>query len=275
MSAVLDVKDINFSYVANRPILKNVSFSLRAGELINLLGRNGCGKTTLLECLAGNRRASGGSILLNGKEISACSTEERAKKISVVYQEHNAPFPYAVLDVVKMGRTPYIPMFGGCKAEDTAIAWEALRMVGLEHLADRAYTQISGGERQMVLIARALAQQTGVVLLDEPTSHLDFRNQTLIMKTIHELVVRENIAVLMSTHSPYQALMYDSSTMLMKDGRVVALGNSRDVINDNNLSDIYDMQIHVTRILDAQTGAEISACIPFADSIPFSANDAK
>ena len=266
MNVVLRAEQLAFSYSPGHKVLDGISFELHRGELINLLGCNGCGKTTLLDIITGMSRPSAGRVLIKGKDVKDYSAEQIAKEVSIVYQEHSAPFPYEVIDVVRMGRTPYISTFSAPDEQDARIAEQALQQVGLFHLANRPYTQISGGERQMVLIARALAQQTDIILLDEPTSHLDFRNQAIVIKTIHRLVKEREVSVLMTTHMPYHALIYSSKAALMKDGKLLAFGQSQEVINDQNLSRLYEMGVHVLHTYDDRLGAQVSTCVPIMDS---------
>ena len=179
----------------------------------------------------------------------------------MVFQDHSAPFPFTVLDVVKMGRTPHLPPFGSPTRKDQAVCLEALDTVGLRDLALEPYTQLSGGERQLILIARALAQRTDVVMMDEPTSHLDYRNATTVISTAHTLAHEQGKAVVMITHMPDQAFYYPSRTALMKNGRFFASGPSEAVLTKENLSEVYDMDMLVLTASD-DDGHEYLTCRP-------------
>jgi iron complex transport system ATP-binding protein len=180
MDALIRLKGGEFHY-GDHVIFKGVNLDIRRAEVMCILGANGCGKTTLLRCLNGNMLLKKGNIYLDEVDITSMRIDAIARKIGFVFQEHHAPFPFSVLEVVRMGRAPHLPLFAMPSFQDTEIAKEKLDLVGMYHLKDKPYTQISGGERQLVLIARTLAQEPDVILMDEPTSHLDFRNQMIIL----------------------------------------------------------------------------------------------
>lgn len=215
---VVSVEHVAFGYVPGRLVLKDVSFELAAGEVLMVLGANGCGKSTLMRLLLGQARPGAGRIRLLGRDVSAMSPRDLARRAAMVFQDHSAPFPFTVEDVVAMGRTPHLGPLGNPSREDRAICAEALDAVGLSHLVAEAYTRLSGGERQMVLIARALAQGTELVMMDEPTSHLDYRNSAMVITMAHRLTAQQGKAVIMITHSPDQALYFPSKAALMRDG---------------------------------------------------------
>jgi len=169
MAELLQVRGAAFGY-DDREVFGGLDFEVCAGETLCILGANGCGKTTLLRCLGGGLRLKRGKIALAGRDLAALGPIEIARTMGFVFQEHSAPFPFPVLEVVRMGRAPYLSFLAQPSKRDTAIAEQALEMVGMAHLRDKPYTRISGGERQLVLIARTLAQQPRVILLDEPTS---------------------------------------------------------------------------------------------------------
>ncbi|OGO04846.1 MAG: hypothetical protein A2Y73_02625, partial [Chloroflexi bacterium RBG_13_56_8] len=213
----LSIQAATFAY-DRRPIFQDLSLELEPGCIAALLGPNGCGKTTLLRCLGGALRLQRGQVLLEGRDLWSYSETERARRIAFVFQEHRTVFPYSVLETVRMGRTPHLRFLGSPTRHDTEVAEHALEMVGCSYLRDQRYTEISGGERQLALIARALAQEPIALLLDEPTSHLDFGNQTLLLETVSRLAEEQGLAVLMSTHFPNHALLIAAVVHLMHAG---------------------------------------------------------
>jgi iron complex transport system ATP-binding protein len=169
----VELTDGAFGY-GRGDVFRGLNLSVGAGEVVCLLGPNGCGKTTLLRCLGGSLHLRQGSVFLGAQNIASLPVEQIAKRVGIVHQEHTMLFPYAVLEMVRMGRSAYLGMFSSPSPRDTQISDQALESVGIAHLRAKPYTQISGGERQLALVARALAQEPEVLLLDEPTSHLDF-----------------------------------------------------------------------------------------------------
>ena len=259
---IIKAEHVAFSYTAEVPILQDISFEVYKGEVLMVLGANGCGKSTLMKTLLNENKRQSGKIELNGKDVSHMGTVEMARNVAMVFQDHNAPFPFPVIDVVKMGRAPYLPVFGRPTKEDIQIAHDSLAAVGLLDYADEPYTNLSGGQRQMVLIARALAQKTDLVLMDEPTSHLDYRNAAIVLNAANRLATEQNKAVIMITHAPDQAFYYTSKAALMKNGRFFAYGMSEDVLTTQTLSDVYDMEVKVLESVDPQTGFTYLTCRP-------------
>ena len=189
MGPVIRAEHLVFGYAKDVPVLTDVSFEVSAGEVLMILGANGCGKSTLMRVLLAERRLASGAVTLAGDDVAHLPAREIARRVAMVFQDHNAPFPFPVMDVVAMGRTPYLPALGAPGARDREICREALDAVGMRRLAEVPYTQISGGERQLVLIARALAQQTPLIMMDEPTSHLDYRNAATVPSS-HPTITR-------------------------------------------------------------------------------------
>lgn len=236
-----------FSY-GQREIFHNLNLELAQGDIFCLLGANGCGKTTLLRCLNGLLSLKEGNVWLNGQEIASLSETERAKILGFVFQEHNFLFPYSVLETVCMGRAPHLGFFSSPSRKDTQIAERALEMVGLAHLKDKPCTEISGGERQLSLIARALAQEPAVLLLDEPTSHLDFGNQVLILETIRRLAQEKGLTVIMATHFPGHALLVSNKVALMKNGNFANVGRPEQVLTESNLKNLYGIDVKIVSV---------------------------
>ena len=208
MNGIIEVKDLSFFY-GEKKVFEDLTLEIKRGEVFCLLGPNGCGKTTLIDCLMALHRPSAGSIDLCGRPLSGYKRHEIAQKVAFVPQIHSPSFPYTVKEVVLMGRTAYTGAFSAPGKKDEEIAIEAIGRVGMLSFADRAYTSLSGGEMKLVLLARALGQESDVIIMDEPTAHLDFRNELLFLETIGELVRKNGISVLIATHSPTHAFYFE------------------------------------------------------------------
>jgi iron complex transport system ATP-binding protein len=243
---MLEVKGLHFRHQHTKvDVLKGVEFSVNGGEIATLLGPNGSGKTTVLKCIAGLWKPQKGEILFGSKNISNLPYEKRAKMLAVVPQEHEPPFPYSVLEVVLMGRAPHVSMFSSPSRNDYVKAEEAINTVGITHLKEKAYTKISGGERQLALIARALAQESSVLLLDEPTSYLDFRNKVLVLKKVREIAKGNGLTVLMTLHDPNLAMLFSDKAVMINEGHVVSNGAPESVITEDNLKKVYGIDVSI------------------------------
>jgi iron complex transport system ATP-binding protein len=243
---MLEIIDIHFSHSGgDAEILKGISFRIESGNVTVLLGPNGSGKTTLFQCIAGLWRHNSGRILLNGADIGSLPPEKRAKTLAVVPQEHDPPFPYSVLDVVLMGRASHVSLFSTPSKEDYRKTKEAMEMIGIDHLAERPYTKISGGERQLVLVARALAQEAPLLLLDEPTSHLDFRNQIMILKKIRDIVKHKGLTALVTLHDPNHAALFSDHIVMLNAGKALADGPPNEIISQESLKALYGVDVDI------------------------------
>ncbi|MDN7024830.1 ABC transporter ATP-binding protein [Methanoculleus sp. FWC-SCC1] len=254
---ILEVDNASFSYDGITRQFDGITFSLREGEVLSLLGRNGTGKSTLIKCIMNLLRLQNGRVSLNGQDVAGMRPEEIARQIGYVPQVHNTVFPFTALDFVLMGRAPHIATFAVPKEEDYAKADEAFSRIGITHLREKSIAEISGGESQMVMIARALAQEPAMLILDEPTSHLDFGNQMRVITTIDRLAAG-GIAVLMSTHFPDHGFMISHSVAVLQGGRMIAYGRAEDVITRENLLTAYGIDVCVRYIEEA--GRRV--CIP-------------
>jgi iron complex transport system ATP-binding protein len=257
----IEIREAAFSYRKGPPVFEGLNYSARSSGIFCLLGPNGCGKTTLLKCIAGLLQLKSGEILLHGRSIVSLQRNVIASTIGYISQEHTYTFAYSVFDMVLMGRAPHLGMFSSPSKEDFVIAGECLDRVGIAHLRDKRFTEISGGERQMVLIARVLAQRPQIMLLDEPTSHLDFRNQTLVLRMISKLA-SDGLLVIMTSHVPNHAILYASHVSLMNQGRLVIVGEPEDVITEKNLREIYSIDVNIFEVIDPTTGETIKFCEP-------------
>lgn len=260
MEPKLQVKDAAFNY-GKRTIFSGLNLDVLSGEVVCILGPNGCGKTTLMRCMNGLLNLNKGHILLDGQKLDSMPPDKVAKTIGFVFQDHNLTFPFSVLEVVRMGRAPHLSFFASPSQVDTEIAIEALTTVGLLHLKDKPYTQISGGERQLVFIARVLAQKPQVVLMDEPTSHLDFKNQVLVLRMIDKLAA-QGLTVVMTTHLPDQAILYSSKVALMNSGRFIATGAPSEVMTEQNIGEVYGMKVRILQAKDPASGEVLKFVVP-------------
>jgi iron complex transport system ATP-binding protein len=230
---------------AGDPVVHDVSFRVEQGRLAVLLGPNGSGKTTLFKCIAGLWKPTAGKVRLDGTDLLSLNYRQRAALLAVVPQEHSPTFPYSVMDAVLMGRAPHVGLYSAPSSADIDITRKALDDVGISHLADRCYTRISGGERQMALIARAIAQDAPLLLLDEPTSHLDFRNQHRVLEMVRRIASDKGLTVLMTLHDPNLTAFFADQVIMLKNGEIVADGEPDTVLNEQTLGLLYDVSIGI------------------------------
>jgi iron complex transport system ATP-binding protein len=256
MDLILEVDSLAYSY-GNGPVFENVSFSLGKGEVMCILGPNGAGKSTLIKCVAGIFRPAAGSVRIMGEDTFSLGAEGIAKLIGYVPQQNDVVFPFTVLDFIVMGRTPHISLFSSPGEKDVEIARESLAIVSMEELAERTMNSLSGGQRQMVLIARALAQKPSLLLLDEPTSHLDFGNQVLVLETIQKLA-SSGLSILMNTHMPDHAFLIGSRAAALTGGKLIAQGEVAAVVNSKMMSSVYGVKVAVREIEDMRR----KVCVP-------------
>jgi iron complex transport system ATP-binding protein len=234
---MLKVRNLNFGYNGTK-ILKDISFQVGDGHLCGLFGPNGCGKTTLFKCCLNFLKFREGEVVMDGVDIKHTRVEEMAKLVAYVPQEHKPPFPYSVKEVVLMGRTPHLGgVFGICH-EDKKKALDALKLLGILDIADKPYNHQSGGQRQLVLIARAVAQETKLLFLDEPTSALDFKNQIKIWRIL-EKISEKGTTILACTHDPNHVLWFCDKVIVLGEEGVIANGTPRDSITKETLERIY------------------------------------
>lgn len=255
---IYDVKGINFTYPgSDRQILKDVSLTLNEGDVLAVLGPNGAGKTTMLNCLAGLLKPNSGDILLEGKSMKSLKPHEVAKVIGYVPQIHTPAFSYKVLDFVIMGRAPKVSLLGRPSQDDVDYCYSILEDMGIDHLAGKSYIEISGGERQQVLIARAIAQEPKAILFDEPTAHLDFGNQHKVLYMIKKMS-EKGFAVIITTHNPDHALLLgDRTAIVSRDGHLIS-GKTEDIVTEENLRDIYRTDIKMIRIPEMERVAVVT-----------------
>jgi iron complex transport system ATP-binding protein len=240
---MLDIRSLAFGF-PGRTVGADVSFNLGAGEVLCVLGPNGGGKTTLFRTVLGLLEPHGGSIHVDGLPLSALSRGEIARRIGYVPQGHTAYFAFTVREFVLMGRTAHLGVFASPARNDLIVAGRSLESLGIAHLADKPVTEISGGERQLALVARALAQEPKLLVLDEPTASLDFGNQVRVLERIGALAA-SGIAILFSSHDPDHAFLCARRALLLAEGRVLEIGAPRDVIRPDTLEHMYRVSVQV------------------------------
>ena len=260
------ISNISFGY-EKIAILQNINVNIRKGRVVSLLGPNGCGKTTLLKIINGSLKSEKGTVYIDGSDIRRASYRQIARKMGQVSQNHKSSFPFTVLDVVLTGRAPYVPAFSSPGTRDMSICSGILEKLGITHLSQKPYTRISGGERQLVMIARALVQEPKFLLLDEPTTFLDLKNQMHILKSVVTLARERNITVLMTLHDPNHALMFSDAIILMKKpsdspgvdtppegnnvkgdrsgNNIVSTGSPAEVITTNHMKEAYGIDVDI------------------------------
>ena len=254
----IEVKDLCFSY-GEHQVLNGVSFQIRRGELVALMGPNGTGKSTLFRLMLGFLHGQKGSIKIDGTELGLMSNAQRAGKLAYIPQSVDPVYNYTVEEVVLMGLTGSLGILDMPKKEHKQAVRQVLQMLGIEYLSERGYARISGGERQLVLLARAMVQRAGTLLMDEPTANLDYGNQHRVMKKVRELN-REGYTVMMSTHNPEQAFLYADRAVILCDGSVVADGPPEEVLTREMLERIYGIPVVLA---DENLGTrKVRVCLP-------------
>ncbi len=247
---VLKVNDLCFAYPNGRKVLHDVSFSAEAGTMLCLLGPNGSGKTTLLKCLLRLLKHSSGAVLLDGQPAEQYSSGRLAQMVAYVPQTPSSAFAFTVRQIVLLGRTPHLGPMGFETDLDHRVVKAAMEMTEVHQFADRTLDELSGGEAQRVMIARALAQQPQIMLLDEPTSHLDIRNQLLIYRMMHRLAHDWNMAIVCVSHDVNLAGRFADRLVLMREGKVLAAGACDEVIRRDVLSKAYDVEVELIATSD-------------------------
>ncbi|WP_197050653.1 ABC transporter ATP-binding protein [Methanobacterium sp. SMA-27] len=251
----MEVIDATFTYDGMKNIFENISFKVDRGDVFCILGANGAGKTTLIKCLTGLLAPSSGKVLLNNINIHSLNASEIAKEIGYIPQIHNSTFAFTVLDVVLMGRSPYLDIFESPSRKDIKIADKALKTLNIAHMRNKPYTEISGGEQQLVFIARVLTQEPDILILDEPTSHLDFGNQIRTLDVIEKLA-KNGLSILMSSHFPDHAFISANKVAILKDKNLIDIGTPSEVITEKNMEETYGIKVNIVEFDDRK------ACIP-------------
>lgn len=257
---LFDVRNISFSY-DDETIFSDISFSINKGDVLCILGPNGTGKTTLIKCLNGLHEIDSGEILINGENMKRLSFKQISKHIGYIPQSHVPSFPFKVFDVVLMGRAPYLNLTDSPKDEDKRIALDALKTLGIEDLKDKEYTNLSGGERQLVFLARVLCQKPDILILDEPTSHLDFGNQIRLLEIIDSLA-KSGLSIIMSSHFPDHAFLSSTKVAIMKDRHFIDFGAPDDVVTEENLKKAYSIDVKLIELDNRR-----KVCVPMKTNL--------
>lgn len=244
MSAI-DINNVSFSYTPNKHALMGVNLCIPPGNFCGIIGPNGSGKTTLIKCISGYLAPEGGQILIGGKNVKEFSTREIAKAMALVQQHASLEYDFTVMDIVITGRNPHVKRLRSETQEDYDIANEALKKAGIYHLKDRIVTTLSGGEWQMMILARALCQKADIMLLDEPVTGLDIKHKVNIMSAVKRLTREQGISVVCVLHDLNLAHSFCEQIALLKNGEVYAHGAPNTVLTKSNLEHVYDTKINI------------------------------
>jgi iron complex transport system ATP-binding protein len=258
---MLTIDDICFSY-RDKPVLENVGLQVRKGEIMGILGPNGCGKTTLLKLLNRNLHPRSGKVLMEGKDLEDMSKRRIARHIAVVPQSNEIRFAFSVRDIVSMGRMPFLDRFQGETTDDALIVDQAMEKTNIKEFADRLINTMSGGERQRVIIARALAQRPEVILLDEPTLHLDINHQFEVLDLVKRLSREEGLTVVIVSHDLPMVVKYCDRMVLIHDHKVHAMGTPEEVLTPENMRTVFniDAVLDYDDVLKANCVKIIGSC---------------
>lgn len=240
----LQIKNLSFGYKKNQIILNNINLEIKQGEILGILGPNGTGKTTFIKCINNIHKPNEGRILYDGNNIMNLSQLNIAKIIAYVPQYINNFFPMNVIDTVMMGRMPYVKK--NYSDEDKEVVFSIIKKMNLEKFAFRNIKEMSGGERQRVFIARAMAQQPKIIILDEPTSSLDLYNQLFILHTINKLAKENNITIIMTIHDLNLASMFCDNILMLKDAHIFAHGKPESILTAENIYEMYKVRTEIT-----------------------------
>jgi iron complex transport system ATP-binding protein len=256
----LEVLSGEFGYANQKNLFKNLSFTLKEGEILAIVGPNGAGKTTLLKCIISILKWRSGKTVINEKELESMKMADVWKNIAYVPQSHEVVFAYTVLEMVLMGRAPHLSLFAMPSSRDLKIAKKSIETIEISHLADKPCSELSGGEMQLVLIARALASEPDVLVLDEPESHLDFKNQMLILRILERLAKENKISCIINTHYPDHALRIADKALMLGKGQKHVFGKVDEVITEQNLRNFFAVDVKIVSLIFE--GMEIKTVVP-------------
>jgi iron complex transport system ATP-binding protein len=254
----IEVKNLSFGY-DERLVLDGINFTIPENRLVSILGPNGVGKSTLFNCILGLLKGYTGQIFLNGRDVKTLSIKEMAKTVAFIPQSHNPSFNFSVADIVLMGTTVQVSTFARPGKHQVALVDAALEKIGISHLRERGYNQISGGERQLVLLARALVQEAKILILDEPTANLDYGNQIRVLMQIQSLT-REGYTIIQSTHNPDQTFLFSDTVLAMKGGKIVACGVPGDIYTEELIRNLYAAEVKIQSLYEDRVRVSIPKC---------------
>jgi len=242
---LIEINNVCFSY--DQEVLKDININIERGKFYTILGPNGSGKTTLLRILSKSLNINNGEIFIDEKDLSQIKSKVLAKEMSVVLQSTEIEFDFSVQDIVLMGRTPHIPRFSSESEKDMEIAKNAMKMTNTWELRNKSINTLSGGERQRAVVARAIAQETGIILLDEPISHLDIHQQIKIMNQLKQLNKSKNITIIAVLHDLNIAAAYGDHMILMHDCGVYKDGIPEEVLTEDIIRAVYGLEVYITK----------------------------
>ena len=259
----IEVRDLNFSY-KTAEVLKGITFDVSEGTLLCVLGKNGAGKSTLFRCILGLLKGYHGSIMIDGIPAADLPARELAKRISYIPQSHSTIFSFSVMDMVMMGTTAHLNKFENPGKNERAVSEAALETMNIRHLKNRNFCSISGGEQQMVLIARAIAQQTKILIMDEPCANLDYGNQIKVMKAVKNLA-KQGYLIIQATHNPEHVFLFADEVLVILEGKVGAKGFAEEILTEGLLKKIYGININLHEI----EGRRLKLCVPDEKEIAY------
>jgi len=257
---MLQVEDLSFSHPGGSPLLQGVGFTMRGGSTLCLLGPNGGGKTTLLRCVLGLEKLHAGRVLVDGQDLAVLGAQRRARLMAYVPQLGSAAFPFTVFDVTLMGRSAHLGFMADPGVADRQAAADALARLGIGALAQRLFNQLSGGERQLVLLARALAQQSRLLVLDEPCTGLDLGHQVQVLQALRSLA-GDGYAILLSTHLPEQAFALNADVALLHHGHLRGPAPASQLLTAPELTRLYGTPISLVPVTSGPARGQV-ACVP-------------
>ena len=252
----IEVKNLSFSY-GDRPVLHDISFHVNKGEFLSILGPNGVGKSTLFRCVLGLLSGYTGQVLIDGKDVRTMSVQELAKHIAYIPQSSSPAFNYSVFSIVLMGATAGLSRFRSPGKDAIERSEWALHKIGIQDLSTRCFHRLSGGERQLVMIARALTQNAPIFMLDEPTTNLDFGNQLRVLEQVRQLS-QEGYTIIQTTHHPEQSYLFSDRILAIHDGRVLTEGTPSEVLTVDTMRRLYGVDVDVVSLYNDQA----RICIP-------------
>jgi iron complex transport system ATP-binding protein len=256
----LHVSQVSFSYGGSSFALKNIDLKIEKGEMVGLLGPNGSGKTTLLKLASGALKPAEGKILLDHTNLAELSKNKIARKVAMVPQYFYMPFSFTVGEVVGLGRTPFIKMLAGEKESDRNAVQHSIEMAGISDFEKRIFNELSGGERQRAILALAMAQEPKLLLLDEPTAHLDINHQVELLELVSNLNYKQGVTISAVMHDLNMASLYFKRLIILKDGAVFADGSPQEVLTEDTIQEVYGTPVHVTK--HPTTGTPYTIILP-------------